>query len=71
MPDHSHLFIGMKANISLSDLVRDIKNNSSIFINEKKWVMGKFNWQEGYGAFSYSKSQTERVYNYKIGRAHV
>ena len=68
MPDHSHLFIGMKPNISLSDLVRDIKNNSSTFINEKKWVMGKFNWQEGYGAFSYGHSQIDSVVKYIINQ---
>ena len=64
MPDHSHIFIGMKPSIALSDLVRDIKNNSSAFINEKKWVRGKFNWQEGFGAFSYGHSQIEVVVKY-------
>ncbi len=64
MPDHSHIFIGMKPNTALSDLVRDIKNNSSTFINEKKWVKGKFNWQEGFGAFSYSHSQIDAVVKY-------
>ncbi|MDZ7261214.1 MAG: IS200/IS605 family transposase [candidate division KSB1 bacterium] len=64
MPDHVHIFIGIKPNIALSDLVRDIKNNSSTFINEKKWVRGKFNWQEGYGAFSYGHSQVDAVVKY-------
>ena len=64
MPDHVHLLIGMRPNIALSDLVRDIKANSSKFINEKKWVQGKFNWQEGFGAFSYSHSQLNMVVNY-------
>ncbi len=64
MPDHSHIFIGMKPSLALSDLVRDIKNNSSNFINEKKWVRGKFNWQEGFGAFSYGHSQIEVVVKY-------
>lgn len=64
MPDHSHIFIGMKPSIALSDLVRGIKNNSSTFINEKKWVKGKFNWQEGFGAFSYSHSQIDAVVKY-------
>ena len=64
MPDHVHIFIGMKPSIALSDLVRDIKNNSSTFINEKKWVMGKFNWQKGFGAFSYGHSQIDTVVKY-------
>ncbi len=62
--DHVHVFIGLKPSIALSDLVRDIKNNSTNFINDHKWVAGKFNWQEGYGAFSYSHSQIEPVYAY-------
>jgi REP element-mobilizing transposase RayT len=64
MPDHAHVFIGMKPNMALSDLVRDIKNNSSNFINEKKWVRGKFNWQKGFGAFSHSHSQVDAVAKY-------
>ena|ERR1035437_7985065 len=68
MPDHIHVFIGLKPSIAISDLVRDIKNNSSNFINEKKWVKGKFAWQEGYGAFSYSHSQIENVYNYILNQ---
>jgi Transposase and inactivated derivatives len=62
--DHAHVFVGLKPVMALSDLVRDIKNNSSNFINGHKWVKGRFNWQEGYGAFSYSHSQIESVYNY-------
>ena len=64
MPDHVHIFIGMKPSIALSDLVRDIKNNSSTFITEKRWVRGKFNWQEGFGAFSYGHSQIDAVVKY-------
>ena len=62
--DHIHCFIGLKPSLSISDLVRDIKNNSSKFINEKGFVKGKFQWQEGYGVFSYSDSQVEQVYKY-------
>ena len=62
--DHIHIFVGLKPSMAISDLVRDIKNNSSNFINEKKFVNGKFSWQEGYGAFSYAHSQIEQVYNY-------
>jgi len=64
MPDHVHTFIGMKPTIALSDLVRDIKNNSSGFINDKKWIRGKFNWQKGFGAFSYGHSQIDAVVKY-------
>ncbi|MBL7902708.1 MAG: IS200/IS605 family transposase [Bacteroidia bacterium] len=64
MPDHTHVLIGLKPNQSISDLARDIKAASSGFINEKKWVFGKFTWQEGYGAFSYSKSQVQNVARY-------
>ncbi len=68
MPDHIHAFIGLKPSMRISDLVRDIKNNSSKFINEKGFVRGKFNWQEGYGVFSYSHSHIERVYNYILNQ---
>lgn len=68
MPDHLHLFIGMKPAMLLSDLVRDIKTSSSKFITDKKWVRGKFNWQEGFGAFSYSKSHVDAVVNYILNQ---
>jgi len=64
MSDHVHIFFGMEPDIRLSDLVRDIKANSSKFINDKKSVRGKFNWQVGYGAFSYSQSQKDSVIKY-------
>lgn len=62
--DHVHVFVGLKPSMRLSDLVRDIKNNSSSFINEHKFIRGKFSWQEGYGAFSYAHSQIDNVYQY-------
>lgn len=68
MPDHAHVFFGVKPTIALSDLVRDIKNNSSGFINEKKWVRGKFNWQKGFGAFSYGHSQIDAVVKYILNQ---
>jgi putative transposase len=68
MSDHIHLFIGLRPSIAISDLVRDIKNNSSNFINGKKWLKGRFSWQEGYGVFSYSHSQIETVYNYILNQ---
>ena len=64
MPDHIHIFIGMKPDASLSDLVRDIKCNSSKWINDEKTKFMKFEWQEGYGAFSYSHSQRGEVVTY-------
>ena len=62
--DHIHILIGLNPSMSISNIVRDIKNNSSKFINEKKWVLGKFQWQEGYGAFSYSRSQRPEIIAY-------
>ncbi|MBD0723590.1 transposase [Flavobacterium sp. L1I52] len=64
MPDHIHILVGLKPNKALSDLVRDIKANSSRFINEKRWINGKFEWQTGFGAFTYSYSQLTSVINY-------
>ena len=64
MPDHSHVFIGMKPNICISDITRDIKAASSKFIKEKGWVKSRFEWQEGFGAFSYAHSQLSDVINY-------
>jgi len=68
MPDHIHAFIGLRPPMAISDLVRDIKNNSSNFINDKKFVKGKFSWQAGYGAFSYGHSQMDKVYNYILNQ---
>ncbi len=62
--DHVHCFIGLRPVMSISDLVRDIKNNSSKFVNEKGFIKGKFEWQEGYGVFSYSNSHIKTVYEY-------
>jgi REP element-mobilizing transposase RayT len=64
MPDHIHLLIGLRPDAALSDLVRDIKANSSRFIKEKRWMKGRFSWQEGFGAFSYSRSQLGSVIRY-------
>jgi REP element-mobilizing transposase RayT len=62
--NHIHILIGLKPNIAISELVRDIKSNSSNFINHKKWLRGKFKWQEGFGAFSYGHSQLNRIIKY-------
>jgi REP element-mobilizing transposase RayT len=64
MPDHAHLLIGMKPSISLSDLVRDIKAGSSKFINDNRLVKEKFEWQMGFGAFSYGHSQLDIIIRY-------
>lgn len=63
-PDHIHILIGLHPAIAVSDLTRDIKANSSKFINNKKWVSGKFSWQDGFGAFTYSRSQIDAVAKY-------
>ncbi len=68
MPDHIHLFFGMKPNQSLSDLMRDVKSNSSKWINEKRFLKGKFMWQEGFGAFSYGHSQIDNVAKYILNQ---
>jgi REP element-mobilizing transposase RayT len=64
MPDHTHMLIGLRPDLSLSALMREVKSSSSRFINEQNWIAGKFHWQEGYGAFSYSLSQIPVVAKY-------
>jgi REP element-mobilizing transposase RayT len=64
MPDHMHLLVGFRPDVSLSDLVRDIKSNSSRFINENKWVTRNFEWQRGFGAFTLGYSQIDLVAQY-------
>lgn len=63
-PDHIHILIGLHPTARLSDLVRDIKANSSKFINERGWIRGRFNWQDGYGAFTYGRSRIDRIVRY-------
>ena len=67
MPDHVHILVSIKPDCRISDLIRDIKANSSSFIKEKT-NLDEFRWQEGYGAFSYSKSQAENVVNYILNQ---
>ncbi|PKP44617.1 MAG: transposase [Bacteroidetes bacterium HGW-Bacteroidetes-13] len=64
MPDHIHLLFGMSPVQALSDLIKQVKQDSSKWINQKGFTKGKFSWQAGYGAFSYSKSQLPRVITY-------
>lgn len=68
MPDHLHFLIGMKPNCCLSDLVREIKKSSNNMITENKLSKFKFQWQEGYGAFSYSHSQIDNVVKYILNQ---
>lgn len=62
--DHVHLFLGLNPKITVSETVKELKRSSSIFINEQRFFPGKFEWQEGYGGFSYGRSQIESVYEY-------
>ena len=64
MADHIHFLIGMKPSCCLSDLIREIKKSSNDFIKENKFIKHKFQWQEGYGAFSYSHSHLNSVIGY-------
>jgi REP element-mobilizing transposase RayT len=64
IPDHVHLLIGMRPTESISHLMQEVKSDSSIWVNNKNFTMGKFQWQEGYGAFSYSKSHLPDVIKY-------
>src|SRR5699024_5842704 len=64
MPDHLHILFGMRPVQSLSELMQDIKGDSSKWINNKRLVKGRFSWQAGYGAFSYAKSQLPNVIRY-------
>ncbi|GJQ50709.1 MAG: hypothetical protein HKUEN01_30950 [Candidatus Kuenenia stuttgartiensis] len=66
--NHVHIFIGLQPSMAISDLVRDVKNNTTNFINDRKLIRSKFSWQEGYGAFSYAHSQIETVYNYILNQ---
>jgi REP element-mobilizing transposase RayT len=64
MPDHIHIFVGLQPAISISDLVKDIKRASNCWVNEKGLIKDTFEWQSGYGAFSYGKSQIDHVCKY-------
>jgi REP element-mobilizing transposase RayT len=64
MPDHIHILFGFRPTQALSVLIQEVKRDSAAWINKEKLVMGKFSWQEGYGAFSYSKSHVPQVANY-------
>lgn len=64
MPDHVHILLGLRPSQALSELMKQVKQDSSKWINQQGYVRGKFSWQTGYGAFSYSKSQLPQVIRY-------
>jgi putative transposase len=66
--DHVHIFFELNPNQSIAELMRIVKTNSSKWINDRHFVNGHFNWQEGYGAFSYSRSQRNDVINYILNQ---
>ncbi|HWA04914.1 MAG TPA: IS200/IS605 family transposase [Ignavibacteria bacterium] len=68
MQDHIHFLIGLKPDIAISDLVREVKKSSTNFIKEEKLTQFNFNWQSGFGAFSVSHSQLDKVINYIINQ---
>ena len=71
MPDHTHLFVGFKPNVLISEFIKEIKIESNEFINSKKWIRGKFNWQDGYGVFfllTFTNRQCSKIY-FKPGSA--
>lgn len=64
MPDHIHMLVGQRPDIALSTLVSKVKSGSSAFITRERWVRGRFDWQNGFGAFSYARSQLPAVIRY-------
>jgi len=64
MPDHVHVFMSFNPKKSPSETIKEIKRASTNFINSKQWFPGKFQWQNGYGCFSYGKSQVDSVVKY-------
>lgn len=67
-PDHTHIFVGMHPTLSPSKLMEQVKSGSSKWLNDKKYIAGKFSWQDGFGAFTYSKSQIDRVVKYILNQ---
>jgi len=64
VPDHLHMLVGFGTTLSIADFIEEVKSISSKFINEKGWIQGKFEWQRGYGVFSFSRSQIDSVIQY-------
>ena len=68
-PDHTHIFVGMHPTIAPSKLMEQVKSGSSGWLNEKKYILGKFAWQDGFGAFTYSKSHIDNVVKYILNQS--
>lgn len=68
MPDHLHILVGLRPVMALAELVQVLKKESTNFINEKKWLAGKFAWQEGYGFFSHSHAELDKVIQYILNQ---
>lgn len=66
--DHTHIFVGLHPTISVSKMMEQVKSGSSNWLNDKKYILGKFSWQDGYGAFTYSKSQIDTVVKYILNQ---
>ena len=66
--DHVHIFYGMPVTTCISDFISIVKANSSKWINERKFIRGKFQWQSGYGAFSYSRNQRDTIIKYIVNQ---
>ena len=66
--DHVHCLVGLNPDKKISDLVKDLKTSSNHFLKDKNWVPEKFDWQNGYGVFSYSRSHLDRVYSYILNQ---
>lgn len=64
MPDHMHFLVGFGTHQSVADFMQDVKADSSQWINNNKFCISRFEWQSGYGVFSYSKSQVPKVIQY-------
>ncbi len=67
-PDHTHIFVGLHPTIAVSKIIEQVKSGSSNWLNEKKDIAGKFSWQDGYGAFTYSKSHIDKVVKYILNQ---
>ncbi len=68
-PDHTHLFVGIHPTQSVAKLMEQVKSGSSHWLNSKQYIAGKFCWQDGYGAFSYSKSHIDKVVKYVLNQS--
>jgi putative transposase len=68
VPDHLHLFVGFGTTLSMADFMEEVKSISSYFINDQHWIKGKFEWQRGYGVFSYSRSSIDNVIKYILNQ---